>query len=196
MKGTKMSRFAKRASIVSTVALMAIGSVGIAAAQEQEQEQRNRDRGGDCVANMENCGPHEMRQQRSDDNVDRRRLRRDDDSARVNRDDDGRRVRGSRAEWRFDANRHERRRHRDDRFRFFFGGFWYPEPYWLGYGLAVSPRVSCGEGRAIVRARGFNRVRTIECRGPTFTYLGRRSGDAFRVILSSRTGRIIDVDRV
>jgi hypothetical protein len=95
----------------------------------------------------------------------------------------------------FDHNRHERRHHKDDRFRFSFGGFWYPQPYWLGYGFPVNPRISCGVGRAIVDARGFNRVRTIECRGATYTYLGRRHGDTFRVMLNARTGRIIDVDR-
>jgi hypothetical protein len=98
--------------------------------------------------------------------------------------------------WKFDANRHERRRHKDDRFHFYFGGFWYPQPYWLGYGLAVNPRISCGEGRAIVDARGFYRVRTIECRGATYTYLGRRHGDNFKVMLNGRTGRIVDVDRI
>ena len=98
--------------------------------------------------------------------------------------------------WKFDHHRHERRRHKDDRFRFSFGGFWYPQPYWLGYGLPVNSRISCGEGRAIVDARGFNRVRTIECRGATYTYLGRRQGDNFRVMLSARTGRIVDVDRI
>jgi hypothetical protein len=98
--------------------------------------------------------------------------------------------------WKFDSNRHERRHRKDDRFRFYFGGFWYPQPYWLGYGLPVNPRISCFEGRAIVDARGFNRVRTLECRGATYTYLGRRHGDDFRVLLNARTGRIIDVDRV
>jgi hypothetical protein len=97
--------------------------------------------------------------------------------------------------WKFDSNRHERRRNKDDRFRFHFSGFWYPQPYWLGYGLPVNLRISCGEGRAIVDARGFNRVRTIECRGGTYTYLGRRHGDSFRVMLNARTGRIVDVDR-
>jgi hypothetical protein len=106
------------------------------------------------------------------------------------------RVKQSEANWKFDPNREERRRHKDDRFRFYFGGFWYPEPYWLGYGLAVNPRVSCGEGRAIVRDRGFYRVRTVECSGRTFTYLGRRHGDTFRVLVSSRTGRIIDVNPI
>lgn len=105
------------------------------------------------------------------------------------------RVKQTQSDWRFDANRHERRRNKDDRFRFFFGGFWYPEPYWR-YGLVINPRVSCGEGRLIVRDRGFRRVRTVECRGRTYTYLGRRHGDTFRVILSSRTGRIIDVDPI
>src|SRR5688572_25801484 len=100
------------------------------------------------------------------------------------------------SKWKFDSNRHERRRHKDDRFRFHFGGFWYPQPYWLGYGLAVNPRISCRDGRAIVDARGFNRVRTIECRGRIYTYLGRRHGDSFKVELNSRTGRIVDVDRV
>jgi hypothetical protein len=56
--------------------------------------------------------------------------------------------------------------------------------------------VSCGEGRAIVRDRGFNRVRTIECRGATFTYLGRRHGNDYKVMVNARTGRIADVDRV
>jgi hypothetical protein len=98
--------------------------------------------------------------------------------------------------WKFDSNRHERRRNKDDRFRFHFGGFWYPQPYWLGNGWAVNPRISCGEGRAIVDARGFNRVRTMECRGATYTYLGRRHGDNFKVMVNARTGRIVDVDRV
>jgi hypothetical protein len=99
------------------------------------------------------------------------------------------------SKWNFDSNRHERRRFKDDRFRFPFGGFWYPQPYWLGYGLAVAPRVSCGEGRAIVDRR-FDRVRTIECRGATYTYLGKRHGGTFKVNLNARTGRIVDVDRI
>jgi hypothetical protein len=106
------------------------------------------------------------------------------------------RVKQADVDWKFDPNRHERRRHKDDRFRFYFSGFWYPEPYWMGYGLAINPRVSCGEGRAIVRDRGFYRVRTVECRGRTYTYLGRRHGDAFRVLVSSRSGRIVDVDPI
>jgi hypothetical protein len=99
------------------------------------------------------------------------------------------------SKWKFDNDRHERRRFKDDRFRFYFGGFWYPQPYWLGYGLNVKPRLSCGAGRAIVDAR-YNRVRTIECRGATYTYLGNRHGNSYKVMLNARTGRIVDVDRL
>ena len=113
-----------------------------------------------------------------------------DDNSRVQLE-----TKGPQSNWKFDSNRHERRRHKEDRFRFYFGGYWYPQPYWLGYGL-IAPRVSCGEGRAIVRDRGFNRVRTIECRGATFTYLGRRHGNDYKVFVNARTGRIADVDRV
>src|SRR5687767_12304415 len=123
-----MSRFAKHVSIVSTVALMAVGGAGLAVAQEQDR----RDRDGGCVGNMENCAPQELRRQRGDDDGDnnrRWRFRDNDDNGRVTRNDndnDGR-VRESRSEWRFESNRHERRRHRDDRFRFYFGGYYYPE---------------------------------------------------------------------
>jgi hypothetical protein len=108
-------------------------------------------------------------------------------------DDNARAKVETQSKWRFDSNRHERRRHKNDRFRFHFGGFWYPQPYWLGYGLVV-PRLSCGEGRAIVRDRGFRRVRTLECQGRTYTYLGHRRGDAYRILVNSRTGRIADID--
>lgn len=108
-------------------------------------------------------------------------------------DSSGVKVEQAQSNWKFGSNRHERRRHKDNQFRFYFGGFWYPQPYWLGYGL-VSPRLSCGEGRAIVRDRGFNRVRTLECQGRTFTYLGHRHGDTYRILVNSRTGRIADID--
>lgn len=108
--------------------------------------------------------------------------------------------------WKYDGNKHERRRHKDDKFRFSFGGYWYPQPYWLydgygdydgGYGIYDDyddyDRVSCREGASILRERGFYRVRPIDCEGRTFTYLVRRHGDSFRVLVSSRTGRIVSV---
>jgi hypothetical protein len=97
------------------------------------------------------------------------------------------------SDWKFDPTKQERARHKSDRFRFEYGGFWYPAPYWMGYGLSVSHRIACADGRAILRDHGFNRIRPVECRGGTYTYLGHRHGDNFQVLLSSRTGRIVNV---
>src|SRR5262245_33940002 len=89
--------------------------------------------------------------------------------------------------WHFDPGRHHRRHSRSATFRFYYGGWWYPQPYWRVYSVN---RISCGEGRAIVSER-FNRVRVVECSGGTYTYLGRRSGETFRVLLNARTGPIV-----
>lgn len=91
--------------------------------------------------------------------------------------------------WKFDSDRHQRRRSKSATFRFYLDGYWYAQPYWEVYGVR-SGRVSCGEGRAIVSAR-FARVRVVECNGGTYTYLGRREGDTFRILLNARTGRIV-----
>ena len=93
--------------------------------------------------------------------------------------------------WRFDPSQHHRRRHRDATFRFYLDGFWYEQPYWEVYSVRTRYGVSCGQGRAIVSER-FNRVRVVECNGGTYTYLGRRQGDTYRILLNARTGRIID----
>ena len=93
--------------------------------------------------------------------------------------------------WRFDPSQHHRRRHRDATFRFYLDGFWYERPYWEIYSVRTRYGVSCGQGRAIVSER-FNRVRVVECNGGTYTYLGRRQGDTYRILLNARTGRIID----
>jgi hypothetical protein len=100
------------------------------------------------------------------------------------------RVRVGEGKWRFDPNRHERRRSKSATFRFYFGGYWYPQPYWDVYSVGPRYRISCGEGRGIVAER-FNRVRVVECNGGTYTYLGRRSGDTYRILLNARTGRIV-----
>ena len=100
------------------------------------------------------------------------------------------------ADWKYDNNRHQRRRSKDARFRFYFGGFYYPQPYWDNAGYVDAPyRISCGEGRDIVSER-FNRVRVVECSGRTFTYVGRRNGNTFQVVLSSRSGRVISADEI
>ena len=108
------------------------------------------------------------------------------------------RKRMSQSNWQFDSSRQHRRRSRDATFRFYLNGWWYPQPYWnddyyvvdtYGYGI------SCRQGRNIVSER-FNRVRVVECRGRTYTYLGRRHGDDFQIVLNSRSGRIIDVNEL
>src|SRR5262245_45083188 len=82
---------------------------------------------------------------------DRVQRRQDMDQRReVNRNDDGDRVttnRQAQRDWKYDPNRHERRRHKDNRYRYYYGGYWYLEPYWDGP-VYFSNRVSCGDGRA------------------------------------------------
>ena len=95
----------------------------------------------------------------------------------VNRNDNNDgvdRKREARSDWKYDSNRHKRNRNKDARYRYYYGGYWYLEPYWTG---PVNSRVSCGEGRAIINDSGFNRVRTIECSGRNYTYAARRNGD-------------------
>ena len=92
--------------------------------------------------------------------------------------------------WRYDRSRHgERFRKRDRNHRFHFGGFWYAQPFWTFgvYPLAVD-RLSCAEARRIVDRR-FNRVRTIECRGATYTFRAvNRNGRRVVVTVNARTG--------
>jgi hypothetical protein len=188
-----MNTFIKHASIVSALALMTVGSGGVANAQSKTYGGQSNY----CAENPDSCGP-KINKPGTDEQAysKKRRIQRDDDQAEVNETSQPR-QRQARSDWKFDSNRHERRRDKDDRFRFSFGEYWYPEPYWLGYGLVSVPyRVGCAEGRRIVRDRGFNRVRTVECQGRTFTYVGRRHGDSFRVFVSSRSGRIVEVDRI
>ena len=98
--------------------------------------------------------------------------------------------------WKFDPTKQQRSRHRSDRFRYEYAGFWYPAPYWMGYGLSASHRIDCGDGRAILRDHGFSTIRPVECRGGIYTYLGHRHGDSFRVLVSAKSGRIVNVKQI
>jgi hypothetical protein len=207
-----MNYLMRSATIVSTVALLTFGTAGLASAQYKKSGQN------EC-ADPQNCPSEQI--QRSDEDeqgtgkrrkkVDqtdaedqqadeqsrrKRRVQETEGEEQVSEEPTVRRKRSSQAQsdWKFDSKRHDRRRKRDDRYRFEFGGFWYPEPYWwydFDYGRPY--RISCREGRDILLDRGFRRVRTVECQGRTFTYLGRRGGDIYRVLVSSRTGRIVGV---
>ena len=45
------------------------------------------------------------------------------------------RVKQAEVDWKFNPNRHERRRHKDDQFRFYFSGFWIRSP--IGWVMAL-----------------------------------------------------------
>jgi len=187
----------------SVVALMAAFSMGANAQENMRDRSGNSDRSGEGCVGVE-CTPG--------GNMDRDRVKRPDDGdrtqrsrdvdrkpdvgKRVNRNDDNDRRdvkrEARRGDWKYDSKRHHRNRNKDARFRYYYGGYWYAEPYWTLplYGVG---RVSCGEGRAIVDDNGFNRVRTIECSGGTYTYAARRQGDSYRVSLNARTGEIVRV---
>jgi len=57
-------------------------------------------------------------------------------------------------------------------------------------------RISCREGANIVRDAGFWRVRPIDCGGRVNRYRGLRHHRMFAITVSSRSGRIIDVQRI
>ena len=102
--------------------------------------------------------------------------------------------------WKFDKKKHKRRKHRNKWYRYYYGGFYYPERYWLvdrdPYYSYDPSRVSCAEGRDIVRENGYSRVSTVECVGTTFTYTGERSGRTYRITVNARTGDIVSRKRV
>jgi hypothetical protein len=67
---------------------------------------------------------------------------------------------------------------------------YYRPPIYQGY-----DRLSCREARQIVREEGFRSVRVIECEGRSYQFQARRNGRTFIVVVSSRSGDIIDVRR-
>ncbi len=64
-----------------------------------------------------------------------------------------------------------------------------------GFGERDGYRISCGEGRRIVRQNGFRDVRPVDCGGRAFTYSAVRAGEPVEVRVSSRDGRIVSVER-
>jgi hypothetical protein len=67
---------------------------------------------------------------------------------------------------------------------------------WHGGHPRPSFGISCMAGRQEVRENGFNRVRTIECAGPSYTYAAWRHGDRYQVKVSRRSGEIIAVSEM
>lgn len=182
----------------SILALMTAFSFTAVSAQDNNRTQRPsmQDNQETCVGDecMPNRAEQPNRTQKPDNSNAGKKMKGDADKRRdVNRNDDNDRVdrkREARSDWKYDSNRHKRNRNKDARYRYYYGGYWYLEPYWTG---PVNTRMSCGEGRAIINDSGFNRVRTIECEGRNYTYAARRKGDTFRVSVNSRTGEIVSV---
>lgn len=56
-------------------------------------------------------------------------------------------------------------------------------------------RLSCREARSIVRSEGFRRVEAIDCEGSRYRFRATYRGRPVIVTISSRSGRILDVDR-
>jgi hypothetical protein len=185
----------------SILALMSVLSLPATAAegdgmQRPSMQDNDSMRDNNCVG--VDCMPEskgETDRVQKPDGSNTGKMKGDSDKRRnVNRNDGGKdgvdRKREARSDWKYDSNRHKRNRNKDARYRYYYGGYWYLEPYWTG---PVNSRVSCGEGREIINDSGFNRVRTIECSGRNYTYAARRHGDNFRVGLNSRTGEIVSV---
>lgn len=76
---------------------------------------------------------------------------------------------------------------------------YYPGPP-PGYYRPVPPpyyyhdeRISCSEARAIVRSEGFRKVKAIDCEGRQYQFRAIYHGRRVIVIVSSRSGDILDV---
>jgi hypothetical protein len=52
--------------------------------------------------------------------------------------------------------------------------------------------ISCGNGREILRQRGFRNVQAYSCQGPTYGYQAWKRGEFFRVAVNFR-GQIVSV---
>jgi hypothetical protein len=59
-----------------------------------------------------------------------------------------------------------------------------------GYGNGWG--ISCGEGRSILRHRGYHAVHKLDCSGSVFAYSAIKHGQAFEVDVN-RKGHIVDV---
>ncbi len=57
-------------------------------------------------------------------------------------------------------------------------------------------RLSCREARQIVRSEGFREVRAVDCEGRTYQFEARRKGRYYLVVVSARSGDILDVSRL
>ena len=64
--------------------------------------------------------------------------------------------------------------------------------YRNGYGWyrPAVRRMSCERARNLVRNKGYRNVRTVECRGATYTFRGVRNGRQIVVYVNARSGGV------
>jgi|SwirhirootsSR2_FD_contig_41_1433193_length_660_multi_2_in_0_out_0_1 hypothetical protein len=63
------------------------------------------------------------------------------------------------------------------------------------YGLSTSQMISCKAGRNMVEHQ-FRHVHKVKCSGTTYTYLVRRHGHDYQIMLNALTGQISHMKRV
>jgi hypothetical protein len=66
----------------------------------------------------------------------------------------------------------------------YYGYGAYPDAYYPYH----RRKLSCWQARELVRDRGFNRVRTIECFGRVYTFRALRRGRPVTINVNARTG--------
>jgi hypothetical protein len=182
-----MNTFIRHATMASVVAVTALATAGLAQAGSADYDDYG------CSGEIDDCGYDNAQKYKEDEDEYAGKPRHQEDEKEVTVSVT---VTESKNDWKYDAGKHKRRHHKDDEYRFYNAGYWYPEAYWQGYGLVSEDRLSCREGRSVVRNRGFRRVQPLDCHGRTFTYVAHRHGDVFKVLVNSRTGRIVDVDPI
>ena len=102
--------------------MMTIGAAGLASAQSKTYGVINNY----CAENPGRCGSEMNKGDQEQGYSKKRRIQRDDEQSGWDDSDQPRQMKQAQSDWKYDSNRHKRRRHKDDEFRFYFGGFWYP----------------------------------------------------------------------
>ena len=130
--------------IISISALGCLLSVGIADAAQKSKSGMSQDNRvqQDCVDD-EDCVPEDAKQPpRKSQQYDNQNAKK-----KPQANDEGSNRSQANSNWRYDPNRHKRNKYKDQRYEYYYGGYWYPEPYWYVPGYVY--RVSCGEGRRL-----------------------------------------------
>lgn len=75
--------------------------------------------------------------------------------------------------------------------RYYEGYGWYDYNRYGDFRRRYRPQMSCWEARRLVDRSGYDRVRTIECGGRTYTFRAlARNGRLVTVYVNSRTGAL------